>query len=123
MKNEEFSKKMDSLWKQILKMRDAGQKEYARTNDDVHANFKRVGECLGISPEKALMVYLMKHIDGIIAHIDGHTSQREHVEGRITDAIVYLFLLWGLLSEPKSLCIETPYPKNSDATPVPEFEE
>jgi len=47
------------------------------------------------------MVYLLKHIDGITAHIDGHTSQREEVEGRITDAIVYLFLLSGLITAKK----------------------
>ena len=45
------------------------------------------------------MVYLLKHIDGIASHIDGHTSQREAVEGRITDAIVYLFLLYGMVIE------------------------
>ena len=45
------------------------------------------------------MVYLLKHIDGINAHIDGHKSQREDVEGRIIDTIVYLFLLWGYITE------------------------
>ena len=90
----------------------------------MHANFKRVGEYLNLPPEKALMVYLMKHIDGITAYIDGHQSQREPVEGRIIDAIVYLFLLWGMLDEPKSMCIETPYPDETEksATPIPEFE-
>ena len=83
-------------------MRDAGQKEYARTSDDVHANFKRVGKHLGLAPEKVIMVYLLKHIDGITAHIDGHKSQREDVEGRIIDAIVYLFLLIGLITADKS---------------------
>jgi len=105
-------------------MRDAGQKEYARKSDDVHANFKRVGEYTKTDPAKVIMVYLLKHIDGINAHIDGHTSQREAVEGRIIDAIVYLFLLWGYLNEPKNMCIETPYPDaESSSTPIPEFEE
>ena len=36
-------------------------------------------------------------MDGIIAHVDGHSSQREDVRGRITDAIVYLCLLWGMI--------------------------
>ena len=43
------------------------------------------------------MVYLLKHIDGIMAYINGHKSQREGVEGRITDAIVYLLLLRGMV--------------------------
>ena len=45
------------------------------------------------------MVYLLKHIDGICAYLKGHKSQREHVTGRITDAIVYLMLLWGMIKE------------------------
>ena len=38
-------------------------------------------------------------IDGINAFINGHTSQREDVTGRITDCIVYLMLLWGMIKE------------------------
>jgi hypothetical protein len=38
-------------------------------------------------------------MDGIIAHVDGHSSQREDVRGRITDAIVYLCLLWGMIED------------------------
>ena len=87
---------------QVLKIRDAGQKEYARNQDNVFANFERVSKLLSISREKALMTYLLKHIDGIISHIDGHNSQREDVTGRITDAIVYLMLFWAMTKEDKS---------------------
>jgi len=45
------------------------------------------------------MVYLLKHIDGIMAYINGHKSQREGVDGRITDAIVYLLLLRGMVED------------------------
>ena len=41
----------------------------------------------------------MKHIDGIASHIKGHTSQREDVRGRLTDAIVYLCILWGMIEK------------------------
>ena len=90
----------------------------------MHANFKRVGEYLKLPPEKVLMVYLLKHIDGIAAYVDGHKSQREPIDGRVIDAIVYLFLLYGLITEPKNMCIETPYPDETEksATPIPEFE-
>ena len=43
------------------------------------------------------MVYLLKHIDGIISWVDGNESQREDVTGRITDAVTYLCLLWGMV--------------------------
>jgi hypothetical protein len=47
------------------------------------------------------MVYLLKHIDGISSFVNGHESQREDVRGRITDAIVYLCLLWGMVESKK----------------------
>ena len=85
----------------IIATRDAGQKEYAQDEDNVFANFERVGNRLNISREKVLMVYLLKHIDGISAYILGHKSQREDVRGRLTDAIVYLMLLWSMVVEDK----------------------
>ena len=93
----------DNLFLQIIdevkRTRDSGQKEYAHSEDNVFANFERVAENLDISREQSLMVYLMKHIDGINAWIKGHKSQREDVTGRIKDAIVYLCLLWGMATE------------------------
>ena len=90
----------DNLYLQIIdevkQTRDAGQKEYAHSEENVFANFERVAENLDISREQSLMVYLIKHIDGINAWIKGHKSQREDVRGRIKDAIVYLCLLWGM---------------------------
>ena len=83
-------------------MRAAGQKEYARKNNNAFANFERVADYIGINREKVLMVYLLKHIDGISSFVNGHHSQREDVRGRITDAIVYLCLLWGMIDDESS---------------------
>ena len=90
---------MNNIWSQVQQTRDDGQKEYAHTDNNVFANFDRVGSLLSISSEKTLMVYLLKHIDGITAYISGHKSQREDVRGRIKDAIVYLMLLWAMIEE------------------------
>tara|TARA_Y100001938_G_C7856425_1_gene313380 strand:+ start:263 stop:400 length:138 start_codon:yes stop_codon:yes gene_type:complete len=38
-------------------------------------------------------------VDGVMSYIKGHKSQREDVRGRITDIIVYLMLLWGMVEE------------------------
>ena len=84
---------------EITKTRDAGRKEYAHDEDNVFANFERVANALDTSREKVLMVYLLKHIDGISAYSKGHKSQREDVRGRLTDAIVYLMLLWGMVAD------------------------
>ena len=82
-------------------MRAAGQKEYARKENNAFANFERVADYIDSDRQKVLMVYLLKHIDGIASFVNGHQSQREDVRGRITDAIVYLCLLWGMIDDDK----------------------
>ena len=89
----------EEILPQVLKTRDAGQKEYAHDVENVFANFERIANALDTSREKVLMVYLLKHIDGISAYSKGYRSQRESVRGRITDAIVYLMLLWAMSRE------------------------
>ena len=103
MEREHFNAYFDYMINEIKETRDSGQKEYARTDNNVFANFDRVSDCLKIPREKALMVYLLKHIDGISSYIEGHQSQREDVSGRIQDAIVYLFLLWAMIDGEKQL--------------------
>ena len=99
MKKQEFNELFLDIMMEVKQTRDAGQKEYAHTEENVFANFERVADNLDISKEQALMVYLSKHIDGINAWIKGYKSQREDVKGRIKDAIVYLCLLWGMAEE------------------------
>tara|TARA_R100001594_G_scaffold3196_5_gene12154 strand:- start:8444 stop:8731 length:288 start_codon:yes stop_codon:yes gene_type:complete len=84
---------------EVLKTRDEGQKEYAHTEDNVFANFERTGALIDVPREKTLLIFLLKHIDGIVSYIKGHKSQREDVRGRITDAIVYLLLLRGMIED------------------------
>ena len=99
MNKSHYNKLFKVFINEITSTRDAGQKEYAHSKDNVFANFERVAANLDISREQALMVYLLKHMDGINAWIKGHRSQREDVTGRIKDAIVYLCLLWGMTKE------------------------
>lgn len=99
MKYEEMSKLMEEAFDSIRLARKAGQKEYSRNQEDVFANFNRVAEAMKLPREKVLMVYLLKHIDGISAWVEGHKSQREEVDGRIVDAITYLLLLYGMVVE------------------------
>jgi len=87
------------IWKEVMKVRDEGQKEYAHDEDDVFANFNRIAHLLDEDRKKVLMTYMLKHVDGIAAFVKGHKSQREDVRGRITDCIVYLMLLWGMIED------------------------
>jgi hypothetical protein len=101
MTRKQMEKLISQIFKNIQKTREAGQKEYARKQNNAFANFERIGDYLNLSRDKVLLVYLLKHIDGIIAHVEGHSSQREEVTGRVTDAIVYLCLLWGMIEDDK----------------------
>lgn len=94
-----MAKVMDVVIMQMHEFRSAGQKEYARTENNAFGNFERVAERLKISREKVLLVYMEKHIDGIHSYCDGHISQRENVRGRILEAIIYLTLLYGMVEE------------------------
>ena len=99
MTHNEMHKLMDAIIKEVTLMRDQGQKEYAHDEKDVFANFNRVANLLEEDRKKVLMTYMLKHIDGIAAYVKGHKSQREDVTGRITDCMVYLMLLWGMIEE------------------------
>ena len=97
MTREKFGNHVNRMHSEEVRLRQAGQQEYARSEDNAFANFIRVGESLGLSAEEVLMVYLLKHLDGISAWVKGHRSQRESVHGRIADARVYLALLDGMV--------------------------
>ena len=101
MNSKHFKEFYKLMLNEIQLTRDAGQEEYAHTKSNVFANFERIGSSIDAHRDKVLMVYLLKHIDGINAFVKGHTSQREDVTGRIKDAIVYLLLLWGMVEEDK----------------------
>ena len=99
MTHKQMHKLMDNILKEVAMIRDSGQKEYAHDDNDVFANFNRVAHLLEEDRKKVLMTYMLKHVDGIAAYVKGHKSQRENVTGRITDCIVYLMLLWGMIKE------------------------
>lgn len=80
-------------------VREAGHKEYAHNDDNIFTDFEALAAELGISRKKVLWVYLIKHMRGILAYINGHRSQRESVQGRIKDARMYLALLRGMIEE------------------------
>jgi len=73
--------------------------EYAHDQDQL-ANFKRLGNILGIKAGLICLVYFHKHLDGIISYIqEGKEISDEAISGRFRDARNYLALLECLLSE------------------------
>ena len=103
MKSKEMIKLMNTIFDSILKMHKEGQKEYAHDDDNVFANFDRIADQTNVDRKFVLWIYLMKHVDGIAAYINGHKSQREDVRGRITDALVYLIILWAMINKDEGI--------------------
>lgn len=98
MTSEEMTHLMETIW---LELRDISSRkgiEYANSEDRL-ANFKRLADRLGSTPEKVLMVYFTKHLDSIEFYAKTGKVMSEPVEGRINDAILYLCLLRGLIME------------------------
>lgn len=99
MNVEEMRDKMNTVFEECHKLREAGQREYAHDESDVFANFNEDARENGIDRKVALRVFANKHWRGIAAFVRGHRSQREDVRGRINDMIVYLCLLRGMIDE------------------------
>ncbi len=96
---EDVARLMDVIFKECQATREQGQKEYAHDTENALANFERTASELGISRELVWYVFAKKHWDGMLAYINGHTSQREDVRGRLKDLIVYIVLLWAMVDD------------------------
>lgn len=94
---------MRKVVEEINFLREAGQREYAHKEDNAFANFERVADHLSIDRKKVLLTYMLKHVDGVVAYVNGHKSQREDVRGRINDIIVYGIILRAMIEYEESL--------------------
>lgn len=100
MKRTTFEALCSEHYDMIVHINQTKGKEYARDDDDALANFKRHATELGLRPEQVWAVYASKHWDAIMSYVKlGATVSEESIEGRIHDAILYLFLLLGLITD------------------------
>lgn len=96
---QHVAKVFEDTFAEIMHLRKEGQKEYAHNFATPFRNFEKLASDLHMTREQVLWVYLSKHLDGIIAYLNGHRSQRESIHGRIHDCIVYLLLLKSMIVE------------------------
>lgn len=83
--------------------------EYAGSEDRL-ANFKRGAGLTGVTAMQVLFIYLSKHYDAIATYIrdeaQGKDRRRsESIRGRVHDAINYLLLLEGLITEKENAAV------------------
>ena len=76
-------------------------KEYAK-GDRLH-NFKRGGEVMGCSPERALLGYMTKHLVSVVDIIDdiekGHAPTQTYWDEKLGDLYNYVLLLDAVVTE------------------------
>lgn len=99
MNRGKMAELMRKMFDEEMITREAGQKEYSHDEGNAFQNFQRLASDLKMDQKAVLWVYFRKHLDGILAYINGHKSQREDVRGRIKDARVYLALLRGMIED------------------------
>jgi hypothetical protein len=100
MTHGHFNRIQQELFEEIFKLGQTKGKEYAHNDSDRLANFKRLAEGLELTPEQICWVYTRKHLEAIESFCKTNaTYSGEPIQGRIMDAICYLTLLWGLISE------------------------
>ena len=100
MKSEKYKEFREAFIKKTFELSDAKRIEYTEGNQDidVHTNFKRIGNELGLSPVKVLAVYLVKHIKSLLTFFKlGRTFSNETLESRVSDIVNYLILLLSYL--------------------------
>jgi hypothetical protein len=96
LSRDAFAEHLEKVFECLRALRAAGHAEYAG-GENAFGNFVRLSDDLGIPAPTVLMTYLAKHLDGIRSWIRGYRSQREGVQGRIRDAMLYLALLDGMV--------------------------
>ena len=97
MKSKEFNQHRQSFFEQAMTLSDAKSVEYTISNEDRLHNFKHVAARLGITPEQALMVYVLKHVDAICNDAKtGIQVSDETVFSRAMDICNYMVLYTGL---------------------------
>lgn len=109
------AQRFEEVFDELRELRKAGQLEYAGGEATAFGNFERLAVELDMTREAVLWVYAKKHADGIASWIRGHKSQREGVEGRINDLLVYLLLLRCMVEDRKAGTREEVVGKFDDA--------
>ena len=100
MKYKEFTEYRDKFVAEALDLSDSKSIEYTISNEDKHYNFKHVADRLGITPQQAMMVYVLKHVDAICNDAKtGKQQSDETVRSRCQDIMNYAILYASLHEE------------------------
>lgn len=103
MLQDEAEKRTDALFKECIKVLRSKGADYAGSGGNVHDNFIRNAQRLGLTKYQVWALYFNKHVDAINNSIKRSPTypqvESEPLRGRIVDAINYLVRLESMVSE------------------------
>lgn len=98
MNRHDFLTMMDEDYGAIMEINRTKGNDYAG-EEDALLNFKESARRLGLTPEQVWAVYADKHWSAVMTYCRNGRVESEGIEGRLHDAILYCFLLLGLIRE------------------------
>lgn len=99
MKESTFIAMLNEVHDRLVALTKTKGDEYRAGDEDQLANFNRLAEQLGLRREQVWQVLFTKHLDAIRNYIRTQKQGSEPIVGRIDDAILYLCLLRGMVTE------------------------
>ena len=97
MLTDEFIQFRKDFLTEAINLSDAKSTEYTISDEDRLRNFKHVAARLGITPQQALMVYVLKHVDAICNDaMTGKQFSDESFRSRALDVCNYMILATAL---------------------------
>lgn len=97
MLTDEFIQFRKDFLKEAISLSDNKSVEYTISDEDRLRNFKHVAARLGITPQQALMVYVLKHVDAICNDaMTGKQYSDESFRSRALDICNYMILATAL---------------------------
>lgn len=102
MNHKERKEFIEGEFQKMLAITQSKGVEYANSDNDANANFKEIGEKMGISPLAVCWIYATKHFQAITSFVKkGKVESNEPIDGRIHDLALYCLLLLSLIEEQK----------------------
>lgn len=97
MLTDEFIQFRKDFLTEAISLSDNKSVEYTISDEDRLRNFKHVAARLGITPQQALMVYVLKHVDAICNDaMTGKQYSDESFRSRALDICNYMILATAL---------------------------
>lgn len=95
---KEFDDNAEELISLAKEIRERKRPDYTLGSENVLRNFDTIAVDLDLPPEKIVWVYMKKHLDAILSHVNyPNYEASEPIEARFADTVNYILLLYSVI--------------------------